>query len=38
MQESKGRWIERLQYGKRAFTELMHAWRYALFAGHKVIK
>jgi Transposase zinc-binding domain/Putative transposase len=27
MQESRGRWIKRLQYGKRAFTELMHAWR-----------
>jgi hypothetical protein len=32
MQESKGRWIERLEYGKRGFIELMQAWRYAVIA------
>jgi hypothetical protein len=32
LQESKGRWIARLEYGKRGFVELMHAWRYAVIA------
>jgi Putative transposase len=32
LQESTGRWIERLEYGKRGFIELMHAWRYAVIA------
>src|SRR5260370_823675 len=32
LQESKGRWIARLEYGKRGFIELMHAWRYAVIA------
>lgn len=32
MQESKARWIDRLEYGKRGFIELMQAWRYAVVA------
>ncbi len=32
LQESKGRWIARLEYGKRGSIELMHAWRYAVIA------
>jgi hypothetical protein len=32
LQESKGRWIGGLEYGKRGSTELMRAWRYAVIA------
>jgi hypothetical protein len=32
LQESQGRWIGGLQYGKRGFIELMHAWRFAVIA------
>jgi hypothetical protein len=30
LQESKGRWVARLEYGKRGLSELMRAWRYAV--------
>jgi hypothetical protein len=32
LQQSKGRWVARLEYGKRRYIELMHAWRYAVVA------
>jgi Putative transposase/Transposase zinc-binding domain len=32
LQESEGRWIAGLKYGKRGFVELMRAWRYAVIA------
>jgi hypothetical protein len=32
LQESKGRWIAGLEYGKRGFVELMQAWPYAVIA------
>jgi hypothetical protein len=32
LHDSQGAWLPRLEYGKRAFMELMQAWRYAVIA------
>lgn len=32
LQDSRGGWLPHLDYGKRTFSELMQAWRYAVIA------